>query len=234
MTRGELLTVLAPSKAVGRQPKSSVGRNCLITGPAGSGKLSLVRAFTAALYPRARQFLLDWEVEPSVQQDQLDQLRIRGSNPRRQEIWILRRLDRASPACLSSALSVCRDACTASDRPGQVIFATALDTDVIQVQVNASALFPWRVSLAGLPRDRRALERVTLEILAELDQQYGRRISTLDSAVVDLLLRHRWVAHFRELVNIVERAYFREPTASLTVRTFENLGLDRLASQRAH
>lgn len=234
MTKGELLAASAPSGATGRQPKSSVGRNCLITGPAGSGKLSLVRAFTAALYPRARQFLFDWEVEPAVQHDQLDQLRIWSLNPRCPEVWILRRLDRASPACLRSALGICRDACGFGDHPGPVIFATALDAEALQVQPDSDALFPWRVSLTGLPRDRRALERVTLDILAELDRQYGRRISTLDSGVVDLLLQHRWVAHFRELVNIVERAYFREPTASLTLRAFENLGLDRLMSQRAH
>lgn len=204
-------------------------RNCLITGPAGSGKLSLVYGLSTIAYPPARQFLFDWEVEESTQAVLQLELRERAATPARagRELWILRRLDRVSVQILKEVLEICWlasvETSVRADQAAPIVFATARDAAPILDQIRATCLFPSHIRTIGLPANRTTLGQVAHTILHDLNRKHFRSIRSLDDSAIEYLLRRPWTDHYRELRSLMERAYLAEESDSLTSFSFANI-----------
>ncbi|MBI3872361.1 MAG: hypothetical protein HY304_04705 [candidate division Zixibacteria bacterium] len=182
-----------------------------------------------AVHPRARQFLIDWELEESAQPGVLDGLRaLAESCPAEQgEVWLLRHIHRLPERRLRAVLEICAGASqrvsgTAGNVPRVVCATTYEMTFSSSMSEQIQDAFPLTIRLTGLPKDRSALTRISLGILRALDVRHGKGIAAIDPRVIDLFVDRHWSAHFLELESLIERAYFWEPTSCLTIEAFES------------
>jgi hypothetical protein len=191
------------------------GLNLLVVGPPGSGKMSLISVLGRALEPGIRLTLFDLEAEPEVQTLTLDhfaaQFRPQRTRAQRSDGLILRHLHRLSD----------RDAIESAP---PVLYATCHEQTNWDKDLRADleTVFPCQVHLAGMSALRKDLSRFVLDVLAELNQRHGKRITEVESTVLDALHRRMdWRSGLHELRNMVERAYFREDTERLSARSIE-------------
>jgi len=205
------------------QGASLVRRNCLVLGPAGCGKLSLVRSIFSAASDRSQLFLFDLEIEPATQLALVEQLVARSLSDgcRQSEIWILRKLDSLTDAVLGRLLialqrqlnhvAINENACR------RILYATAR-TYPSGAPVNriVDSLFPLQIHLPGLPSTPGELRPFVYDLLGELSIKHGKSMNRIDSQALDLLATRPWTANLLELRSVLERAFLMEDSDSLT------------------
>ena len=208
------------------------GLNLLVVGPPGCGKMSLISVLGRALEPGIQLTLFDLEAEPEVQTLTLDhfaaQFRPRHTHAQRSDGLILRHLHRLSPSRLNRFLEICSDERgwdhDAIESAPPILYATCHEqTNWDQgLRADLETVFPCQVHLAGMSALRKDLSRFVLDVLAELNQRHGKRITEVESTVLDAMQRRvDWRSGLHEVRNMVERAYFREDTERLSARSIE-------------
>ena len=209
------------------------GLNLLVVGPPGCGKLSLVSVLGRALDPGIQLTLFDLEAEPEAQALTLDrfasQFRRQRTGAERSEGLILRHLHRLSLAEIRRLLEICSDE-NSWDSESIVsapptLYATCHENTNWDERLRADfeTVFPCQVHLSGMPTLRKDISRFVLDVLSELNQRHGKRITEVESGVLEAVQRRAaaWGSSLHELRNIVERAYFREDTGRLSASSIE-------------
>ena len=79
------------------------------------------------------------------------------------------------------------------------------------------------LELPPLRRRKADLRLLTGEILARLNQQYGKDIETLEGSAFAHLLDHEWPGNIRELENVLERAYILTEGTTITLEGVRSL-----------
>ncbi len=196
------------------------GANLLVVGPAGSGKLSLVRAALQALDPRIRLSLLDFETEPRFQRVLLDQLRAaRTAGPA--DALILRHIHRLPPRRMTELINLCRTIALTNGHPPILFHATSHRySEYSQTLKNElSSFFNCLIQLSGFPRTESRIRQFVADVLADLNHRYGQHILGVDPPVVNLVQQIAERANLYELRNVIERAYFREESSRLSMES---------------
>jgi energy-coupling factor transporter ATP-binding protein EcfA2 len=207
----------------GRGPWS--GANFLVVGPAGSGKLSLVRALSLASDPRTRLVLLDFETEHQSQHALLDQLTTHlaenreKSEERSSEAIVFRHIHRLSQEALAELVRTCRGFSQVGDRAPVVFHATShCFSDYPRPLKNElRSLFNCLIQWSGFPRTETRIRQFVSDVIADLNRRYGQHILGVDPPVVNFVQRFSQRANLYELRNVIERAYFREESSCLSV-----------------
>ena len=200
-------------------------RNCLIVGPAGSGKLSLARILASVALPEARRFLFDWQVQEEAMSETLQRMRrLSAQGPvSRGEAWILRHLHRVPDPLWDTTMSVCLQACIPRNGNNgsapRLLFATAIDTPAFTRRITETGVFPWSIRTDWYPWAPDSLRQVSLDILAELNERYGRDVETVEMAALEQLKERCADASLCDIRNILERAYIIEPSKTITSRS---------------
>jgi energy-coupling factor transporter ATP-binding protein EcfA2 len=208
------------------------GLNLLVVGPPGCGKLSMISVLGKALNPAIQLTVYDLETEPETQTQTLAHFAEHYCSRRgqgvAQEGLILRHLHRLSQERVRRFLEICADVNNrTSDGPEDVppkLYATSHEETGWSDDLRAdfSAVFPCQIHLAGAPSMKRDVSRFVLDVLADLNRRYGKRITEVESGVFDAVQRQAgWWSSLHELRSIVERAYFREDTQRLSIRSIE-------------
>jgi energy-coupling factor transporter ATP-binding protein EcfA2 len=208
------------------------GLNLLVIGPPGCGKLSFVSVLGRALHPGIQLTLFDLEAEPEIQTLTVEhfaaQFRRSRERGKRSEGLILRHLHRLSPSMLRRFLGVCSDE-GEWDGDSQefslpALYATCHESTNWDKRLRSDfeRVFPCQIHLGGPPTLRKDVRRFVLDVLGELNERHGTRITEVESGVLDAVQRQAgWRSSLHELRNIVERAYFREDTKRLSARSIE-------------
>jgi hypothetical protein len=194
--------------------------------------LSLISVFGRALDPEIQMTLFDFEAEPEIQELTLDhfagQFGRRRSNGERSEGLILRHLHRLSASQLRRLLEICSDEkawdCDSGDQALPTLYGTCHEGTSWDQRLrdDFETVFHCQIHLTGLPTLRKDVSRFVLDVLSELNQRHGNRITEVESGVLDAVLRHAdWRSSLHELRSIVERAYFRENTKRLSANSIE-------------
>jgi hypothetical protein len=208
------------------------GLNLLVVGPPGCGKLSLISVLSRALDPGVPLTLFDLEAEPEVQTQTLDhfatQFQRFRAGAKRCEGLILRHLHRLSPSKFRRFLEICSDEkgwnAESTECAPPTLYATCHENADWDERLRAEfeTVFPCQIHLAGIPALRKDVSRFVLDVLSELNQRHGKRITEVESGVFDAVQRHAaWRSSLHELRNVVERAYFREDSERLSARSIE-------------
>ncbi|MBI5868238.1 MAG: ATP-binding protein [candidate division Zixibacteria bacterium] len=203
------------------------GANLLVVGPAGSGKLSLVRAVLQALDHRIRLSLLDFETEPRIQRVLLDQLRAArpaeppGAISSGVDALILRHIHRLPPRRMTELINVCRTIALTNGHPPILFHATSHRySEYSQTLKNElSSFFNCLIQLSGFPRTENRIRQFVADVLADLNHRYGQHILGVDPPVVNLVQQIAERANLYELRNVIERAYFREESSRLSMES---------------
>jgi len=206
------------------------GLNLLIVGPPGCGKLSFISVIGRGLRPDRRLTLFDLEAEPEIRRLTLDhfaaEFRRTRDRHERYDGLILRHLHRLSPAMLRRFFEVCTEEkdwgwdVVASMPP--TIYATCHESSHWDRRMRADfqRVFPCQIHLGGLPTLKKDVRRFVLDVLAELNERHGTRITEVESGVLEAVQEQGgWRSSLHEMRNIVERAYFREDTKRLSARS---------------
>ena len=207
----------------GRNPW--IGANFLVVGPAGSGKLSLVRAISSALDPRTRLTLLDFETESSSQRALLDHLAQHvcenGTPGARQpgEAIVLRHIHRLSEKLLIELVAICREFSRGTDRSYVAFYATShsLPEHAKLIRSELRSFFNCIIQWSGFPRTEARIRQFVADVISDLNRRHGQHILGVDPPVVDFVRRISQRANLYELRNVIERAYFREESPNLSV-----------------
>lgn len=206
------------------------GLNLLVVGPPGCGKLSFISVLGRGLRPGGRLTLFDLEAEPEIQALTLDhfagEFHRTRSRHERPEGLILRHLHRLPRAMLKRFFEICTDEngwnwdSTKSMPP--TLYATCHQDAKWDPRMRADfeRVFPCQIHLGGLPTLKKDVRRFVLDVLAELNERHGTRITEVEAGVLEAVREHAdWRSSLHELRNIVERAYFREDTKRLSTRS---------------
>lgn len=208
------------------------GLNLLVVGPPGCGKLSYVSVLGRALHPGIQLTLFDLEAEPDIQALTLDHFaaqfrRVRPPDERSEGL-ILRHLHRLSPSMLKRFFAVCSDEeageWDSTESAPPTLYATCHESTNWDTRFRPAfeRVFPCQVHFGGPPTLRKDVRRFVLDVLAELNERHGTRITEVETGVLDTVQRQAaWRSSLHELRNIVERAYFREGTKRLSARSLE-------------
>lgn len=210
------------------------GLNLLVVGPHGCGKMSLISALSRALNPSVHLTLFDFEAEQDTQDETLKHFASQSRRRREAgaessaEGLIFRHLHRLSPDRLQLFLRICRldnEGDNGSlDIPPPTLYATCFEApgwDEASRRDFAN-LFPCQVHLAGMPVMRKDVGRFVLDVVSELNDRHGPRITEVESAVLDLVQRRAaWSTSLHELRSVLERAYFREDSGRLSLRSID-------------
>jgi len=200
--------------------KSHAKRNCLVIGPAGSGKLSLVRGLAALTNPRARKFLFDWEVELEAQQKLLADLTNRArAGVLNQEVWIHREIHRMKDRELGEFLDSVRslqegDAhlviCHATMVPGP--HGGSISQAVEQV-------FAVRIALGDGGFVQGAFDPILACALTSLRRKYGGGISSIEPEAIRFLEDVGLHSSVPAMLNALERAFVLETGPEMHIST---------------
>jgi hypothetical protein len=224
---GSVLSSVGPTWPIsansGRGPWA--GANFLVVGPAGSGKLSLVRAISLASDPRTRLVLLDFETEPESQHALLDQLgtllsrdqEATGEQPG--NTIVFRHIHRLSQRALARLIEMCRSFSQPPGRAPVVFHATSHQfADYPKaLRRKLRSLFNCLVQWSGFPSTETRIRQFVTDVIADLNRRHGPHILGVDPPVVDLVQRISQRANLYQLRNVIERAYFREESSCLSV-----------------
>lgn len=207
------------------------GLNLLVVGPPGCGKLSYISVLGRALHPGIQLTLFDLEAEAEIQALTLDHFATRFRRilppPERSEALILRHLHRLSPSMVKRFFEICsemEEEWGSTDSAPPTLYATCHESTQWDKSLRSDfdRVFPCQVHFGGVPTLRKDVRRFVLDVLVELNERHGTRITEVESGVLDAV---RWQASrqasLHELRNIVERAYFREGTKRLSTRSIE-------------
>jgi len=207
------------------------GLNLLVVGPPGCGKLSLLSVVARGLHPSGKMTVFDLEAEREIQQLTLDHFATefhRARKPRESESLVLRHLHRLSPAMLRKFLTICTDEegwrWDSTESLPPTLYATCYESAKwnSRMRVGFQRVFPCQMHLGGVPSQKKDVRRFVLDVLAELNERHGKRITEVESDVLEAVQHHAdWRSNLHVLRNIVERAYFREDSGRLSVRSLK-------------
>jgi energy-coupling factor transporter ATP-binding protein EcfA2 len=211
-----------------------MGLRLLVVGPPGAGKMSLISVLSKALDPRISLIVFDLEAETEVQDVTLDKLEeyvlgtSGGHEIKRAEALVLRHLHRLSTERIQRVITVGRKHIDLLRETGQrariTLHATCFESPPwpVSVRDDLELLFPCQIHLSGIAAAKTDVSDFVMDVVGELNQRYGTRITAVESSVFDLLRRRvSWHASLHELRNVLERAYFQESTSCLSRRTME-------------
>jgi hypothetical protein len=80
-------------------------------------------------------------------------------------------------------------------------------------------LFPCEVRLPGMPQAREDLTLFLMDLLRELNHSHGRRVTEIESAVLDEVCRLAPSSSLYELRALVEKSYIETPGKRLSILT---------------
>lgn len=224
---GSVLSSVCPTWPIsansGRGPWA--GANFLVVGPAGSGKLSLVRAISLVSDHRTRLVLLDFETEPESQHALLDQLgallnRDQGAAGEQQgDTIVFRHIHRLPQRVLARLIEMCRGFSQPLGRAPVVFHATSHQfADYPKaLRKELRSLFNCLVQWSGFPRTETRIRQFVADVITDLNRRHGQHILGVDPPVVDFVQRISQRANLYQLRNVIERAYFREESSCLSV-----------------
>jgi len=224
---GSILSSPCPTLPIsansGRGPWA--GASFLVVGPAGSGKLSLVRAISLACNPRTRLVLLDFETESQAQRALLDHLSARLADDEAMaaeqsgETIVFRHIHRLSEELLAELVTICRGFSQRPDRRQVVFHATghSLAEYPKSLRNELRSFFNCLIQWSGFPRTETRIRQFVADVIADLNRRHGQHILGVDPPVVDFVHRISLRANLYELRNVIERAYFREASSHLSV-----------------
>ncbi|HUU46349.1 MAG TPA: hypothetical protein VM118_11520, partial [Acidobacteriota bacterium] len=154
------------------------------------------------------------------------------------EAWILRHLHRIPDNLWDTAINTCQQACFSQNGqsgPGpRLLFATAIDAPAFTRRIVKTGVFPWGIRTDWYPWAPDSLRQVSFDILAELNERYGRDVETVEMAALEQLNERCAGASLCDIRNILERAYIIEPSKTITSRSMysvTDIGSRRLCPQ---
>ena len=210
------------------------GLNLLVIGPPGCGKVSLISVLSRAFDPSLQQTLFDLETERETQDLTLDHFaaqfrryRTRSAKSRAEGL-IFRHLHRLSADQLGRLLRICTEDAGWSDdsvvTPPPTLYATCYENQSWDrgLREEIEKVFPCQVHLTGLSAMKKDVGRFVLDVVSELNDRHGKRITEVESGVLDAVQRRAaWRTSLHELRSVIERAYFREDSERLSIRSIE-------------
>lgn len=208
------------------------GLNLLVVGPPGCGKLSFLSVMGRGLRPGGGLTLFDLEAEPEIQKLTLDYFEAEFRRPRKQgecgEGLILRHLHRLPRAMLKRFFEICTDENSwnweSIEAMPPTLYATChqdANWDP-RMRTDFERVFPCQIHLSGVPTLKKDVRRFVLDVLAELNERNGTRVTEVESGVLEAVQKHAdWRSSLHELRNIVERAYYCEDTKRLSTRSIK-------------
>jgi len=188
--------------------KSHAKRNCLVIGPAGCGKLSLVRGLAALTSSRARKFLFDWEVELDAQRKLLGDLGARlKSGVKDSEVWVHRKIHLVTGHEHDALMSALRT--QHSSDTAQVLSYATCEPDILAPNQMAAleCIFPVRISLGEGGFVHGAFDAILSRALISLEQKYGRRVTTIEPEAIHVLEDMALSTHLSVMLSALERAF---------------------------
>ncbi len=188
--------------------KSLVKRNCLVIGPAGSGKLSLVLGLAALTHSRARKFLFDWEVERHAQEELIDDITRRESEILEgKEIWIHRRIE-CLPDTLLEELLLRLQAVSVENGHDVTMYGTSRGPiEDRTVGPLAARTFDLSVQVGELTLDLPITIGIYRGLRNTLQRRYGDCGQDFEEWLRERLLQTGPRASLKQRIRDIERAY---------------------------
>lgn len=203
--------------------KSHAKRNCLVIGPAGSGKLSLVRGLATLANSRARKFLFDWEVEPEAQEKLLIDLQQRCEIERPYaQVWIFRQMHRIPKNQLGPLLDTLR-ARMNSRECLPLLYGTCIEGEWFNLTSDLLRdVFGIQIRLGHGGYAHGSLDSVLQNAMQRLKKKYGGENFLVEPEAAEMLERLASDSSLGEALDVLERAYLRAGCRTVTASALTN------------
>lgn len=200
--------------------KSHAKRNCLVIGPAGSGKLSLVRGLAVLTNSRSRKFLFDWEVEREAQLRLLEDLASRiNIGVDVTEVWIHRKIhlvkDNERRSLFTALLTLTDSACASV-----ICYATSEPQSLEKkLTMELERIFTVRIDLGNGGFVHGAMADILSRAMWTLGNKYGRRVNSIEPEAIQYLENLATDAQLQLALSALERAFVLEDGPHLHLST---------------
>lgn len=203
--------------------KSHAKRNCLVIGPAGSGKLSLVRGLATLANSRARKFLFDWEVEPEAQEKLLVDLQQRCETERSfAQVWIFREMHRIHKNQLGPLLDTLRIRMSSRECL-PLLYGTCMEGEWFRLSSELMRdVFGIQIRLGQGGYAHGSLDAVLQSAMLRLKKNYGGESFLIEPEAAEVLERLASDSSLSEALNVLERAYLRAGCRTVTASALTN------------